>query len=53
MKDDRSLLFLSFLTLLGVVGLYLGAYYAWTKYQAEKAALKSDPIGTLTGLLTS
>jgi len=37
--------------LLLVVGLYVGAYLAWQKYQAEKAALAADPLGTLKNLL--
>ena len=46
-KSSRLLL----LGLLLVVGLYVGAYLAWQKYQAEKAALAADPLGTLKNLL--
>ena len=51
MKFERAILFVSLCTLLGMIGLYVGAYLAWQKYQSEKAALAADPLGTLKGLL--
>lgn len=52
MNTDKTILTVCLLTLGLVVGLYLGAYLAWQKYQAEKAAITADPLGTLKGLLT-
>ncbi|HVV01394.1 MAG TPA: hypothetical protein VHH88_08530 [Verrucomicrobiae bacterium] len=48
---NKSLSTLVLLTFLGMVGIYIGAYLAWRKYQAYDAQLSSP--GGVTNLLTS
>lgn len=47
MKAQRVLILLTFL---GMVGIYVGLYLAWKKYQAYQATLTAQ--GTVGGLLS-
>lgn len=46
MTRERAILLISFLTLVGMIGLYYGMWIAYQKYQE-----KSDQLGSVNGLL--
>ena len=50
MRRDSTLILLTFL---GMVGLYVGAAYVYTKYQAYRSDLeKKGTVGTLFSILS-
>jgi hypothetical protein len=52
---DRTTAVLILLTFVGMVGIYIGAYYAWQKYQAYQANYNKaggGVLGTLAALNT-
>lgn len=50
---DRTQFILILLTFLGMVGLYVGLYLAWKKYQAVQADYQQKgALGSLLGLLS-
>ena len=42
MKSERALILLTFL---GMVGIYIGAWYAYQQYQAYQAKLQQQGVG--------
>ena len=49
MKRDHVIDLVILLTFVGMVGLYVGAYLAWQKYQASTA--KGTAVGNVLSLL--
>lgn len=50
MNNNKALFPLVVLTFIGMVGIYIGAAYAWQKYQAYKA--QAGSLSGATSLLT-
>jgi len=49
---DRTQAILILLTFVGMVGLYVGLYLAWKKYQAVQAQVQQQgALGSILGLL--